>query len=118
MHRLRTDPRILDIAQGYDGPGGLSRRSRRVQRAHGLDLRVNERFTATDGDHGRVALLRRPEAILQAHHVLERSGIFANPPATGASQIARVQRLELKHRGELFRATQFVADHVSRDLSC
>jgi len=68
-------------------------------------VRVDERFASADRDHRRVALLRRREAILRAHHVLERRGIFANPPATGACEVASVQRLELKHRGELLRAT-------------
>ena len=31
-----------------------------------LDLRINQRFAAADGDHRRVAFLRRAEAILQA----------------------------------------------------
>jgi hypothetical protein len=81
-----------------------------------FDVRVNERFTAADGDHGRVTLFSRPKTILQAHHVLERRGVFADTPATGACEVAGMQRLELKHRGELLRATQLVADHVSRDL--
>ncbi len=79
-------------------------------------MRVNQRFAAADRDHRRIALLRRPEAILQAHHILQRCGVFANPPATGAGQVASVQRLELKHRGELLRATQLMPDHVGRNF--
>lgn len=79
-------------------------------------MRVNEWFAPADRDHRRVALFRCREAIFQAHHVLERGRILANPPATGACQVASMQRLELKYRGELLRATQLMADHVSRDL--
>src|SRR5262249_40219624 len=35
MHWLWADSRILHIAQGYDEPGGLPRRRKRVQRANG-----------------------------------------------------------------------------------
>jgi hypothetical protein len=81
-----------------------------------FDMRVNQRFAATDGDHWRVALGRRPEAIFQAHHILQGCGVFTNPPATGAGQVASVQRLKLKNRGELLRATQLMPDHVGRDF--
>src|SRR5204863_9216572 len=70
-----------------------------------LDVRIDERFAAADGNHGSVALLCRSEAILQTHHIFERCGILSNPPTTCACEVACVQRLELKHRGEFFRAT-------------
>src|SRR5205814_9706085 len=65
-----------------------------------------------------VALFCCRKAILERHHILERRGIFANPSTARAREITSVQRLELKHRGELLRATQFMADHVSRDFRC
>ena len=83
-----------------------------------LDLRIDQRFAAADGDHRRVALLGRPQAILQAHHVLEGRGIFANPPAARAGEVAGVQRFELQHRGEFLRAAQLMPDHVGRDFCC
>ena len=63
-----------------------------------FDLRINQRLAAANGNHGRVAFLGRAEAILQRQDVLERSGIFANPSATGAGQVAGVQRLQLQAR--------------------
>ena len=81
-----------------------------------LDVRINQRLAAADRDHRRVAFLRRAEAILQAHHVLERGRIFANPAAAGAGQVAGMQRLELEDGGELLRPPQLVADDVRRDL--
>src|SRR4030095_8067644 len=70
-----------------------------------LDMWIDQRLPAADGNHGRVALLCRSETVLYAHHVLERRGILSNPPTTRAGQVARMQRLELKHRGEFLRAT-------------
>src|ERR1035441_1973393 len=81
-----------------------------------FDLRVNQRLTAADGNHGRVAFRGRSQAILEVHDVLERRGIFANPSATGTGEIAGMQRLQLKHRGKLFRAAHFLRDHVRCDL--
>src|SRR4029453_9810224 len=49
-------------------------------------------------------------------HFLQRGGVFANPSATGAGQVAGVQRLELKDRGELLCATQLMPDHVGRNF--
>ena len=81
-----------------------------------LDLRINQRFTAANADHRRVTFHRRREALFQRHHVLERRGIFADAPATGAGEIARVQRFELQHHGKLRRLAQFVFDDVTGDF--
>ena len=81
-----------------------------------FDIRIDQRFAAADRDHGRVALLRRRQTILQAHYVLERGGIFANPATTGASEIAGMQRLELKDGGKFLSPTQLLRDHVGRYL--
>ena len=37
-----------------------------------LDMRINQRFAAANGDHRRVAFLGRAQTILQTHHVLKR----------------------------------------------
>ena len=58
----------------------------------------------------------RPQAILQRHHVFKGGGIFADPAATGASQVTGVQWLELQDGGELLRATDLMADDVRSDL--
>ena len=79
-------------------------------------MRIDQRLAATDRDHWSVAFLGRAEAILQAHHILERGGIFTNPATTGASEIASMQRLELKDGGEFLSPTQLLRDHVGRYL--
>ena len=81
-----------------------------------FDMRIDQRLAAADGNHRRVALLSCRQAVLQAHYVLERRRVFANPSATGAREIARMQRLELKHRGKFLGATQLVADYVRSDF--
>src|SRR5262249_48142452 len=39
LHRLRSNSRIFDVAQGHDDPGGLFGCGRRVRRSNDLDLR-------------------------------------------------------------------------------
>ena len=79
-------------------------------------MRVNQWFAPADRDHRRVALFRRSKAVLEAHHVLERRGVFSNSAAASAGEVAGVQRLKLKHSGKLLRATKLLGDHVARDL--
>ena len=83
-----------------------------------FDMRIDQRFAAADGNHRRVALLRCRQAILQAHDVLEGRRIFANPSTTRAREIARMQRLELKHRGKFLGAPQLVPDYVRSNFRC
>src|SRR5438034_9405585 len=78
---------------------------------------IDQRLAAANGYHWRVTLLRRPQAVLQAHHVLERRGIFPNSAATCACQITGVQRLELKNGRELLRATQLMPNNVAAILA-
>ena len=88
-----------------------------VQALHeGLDLWINQRLPAADRDHRGVAFLRRREAILKRQKIFQRSGIFANPAATGARKITGMQRFELQHGGKFFRPTKLLADNVGGDL--
>ena len=79
-------------------------------------MRINERLAPADRDHRCVALFCSSKAVLEAHHVLKRRGVFANSPAAGARQVAGVERLKLQHGGELLRSAKLVRDHVGRDL--
>ena len=81
-----------------------------------LNLRIDQRFAAANGDHRRLALNGGGETILQAHHVLEVRGIFADASAAGASEVAGVQRLKLQHHRKLRRFAQLVLDDVRGDL--
>ncbi len=81
-----------------------------------LDFGINQWFTAANGNHRRVAFSRGAQAIFQAHHVLEAGGIFANPAAAGASEIAGVQRFKLQDQGEFGCAPEFVFDNVAHYL--
>jgi hypothetical protein len=81
-----------------------------------LDLRVDQRLAAADADHRRVALRGGSEAVLQAHHILEAGGIFADAPAAGTGKVAGVQRLKLEHHRKLWRLAQLVFDDVGGDL--
>ena len=81
-----------------------------------FDVRINQRLAAADRDHWRIAFFGRAQTIFETHYVLERSRVFADPPATCAGEIASVQRFELQHGGELFRAAQLVPDNVGSDF--
>ena len=81
-----------------------------------FDLRIDQRFPAANGDHWRAAFLRRGQAILEAHHVFEAGGIFADASAAGAGQIAGVQRFELQDQREPGRAQHFMLNNVTGDL--
>ena len=80
-----------------------------------LDLGINQRFAAADRDHRRVALLRGGKAILEGHHVLEAGGILADAAATGAGEIAGVQRFELQHERKPRGAQNLVLNDVTGD---
>ena len=81
-----------------------------------FDVRINQWLTAADRDHRRVAFLSRAQTVFQAHHVLERGGIFPDPSAAGACEITGVQRLELQDGCELLRTAQLVPDDVGGDF--
>ena len=81
-----------------------------------LDLRIDQGLAAADGDHGRVALGRGGQALLERHHVFERRGILADAAAAGAGEVAGVQRLELEHHRELAGAFELMFDDVPGDL--
>ncbi len=78
-----------------------------------FDLRINQRFATTDGNHRRITFNCGLEALFQRHHVLERRGVFADASAAGAGQVAGVQRFELQDHRELGRLAQFVLDDVA-----
>jgi len=63
-----------------------------------FDLWINQWFAAANGNHRCVALGGGSQTVFQTHHVLEAGGVFADAPATGAGQIARVQRFKLQHQ--------------------
>ena len=79
-------------------------------------LGINQRLASTNRHHGRSALLRGGQTILQAHHVLEAGGIFTNAAAAGAGQVAGVKRFELQHQRKPGRPQQFVFDDVPGDF--
>jgi len=54
--------------------------------------------------------------LFQRNHVFERRGIFADAPAAGAGQVARVQRFELQDHGELGCLANFMFDDVAGDF--
>ena len=81
-----------------------------------FNVRINQGFAAANRDHRRITFLGRSDTILQRHHVFERGGIFADSTATGAGQVAGMQRLKLQHGSELLRATDLMADDVRSDL--
>ena len=81
-----------------------------------LDLRIDERLAAADGDHGGIALLGGAEAILKGHEVLDRGGVLTDAAAAGAGEVAGMQRLKLKNRGELFGSADLVLDDIRRDF--
>ncbi len=83
-----------------------------------FDMRIYQRFAATDGDHRRIALIRRSQTVLQAHHVLERGGVFADPAAARAREVAGMQRFKLKHGGEFLRTAQLMPDYIGGDFGC
>ena len=78
-----------------------------------LDLRINQRFAAADGNHRRITFHGRFKAFFQRHHVLERRGIFADAAAAGAGQVAGMQRFELQDHRELGRLAELVLDDVT-----
>ena len=81
-----------------------------------LDAGVDEGLAAADGDHGRVALGGDIEALVQGDDVLDGRGVLADAAAARAGEVARVQRLQLQHHGELGAALEAVGDDVTGDL--
>ena len=59
-----------------------------------FDVRINQRFAAADAYNGRAALVHGGQALVDRKPAGQRVGIFADPAAAGAGQIAGVQRLE------------------------
>ncbi len=83
-----------------------------------LDLRINQRFAAANGNHRRIAFLRHGETFFQRHHVLEVRGIFADAPAAGAGQVAGVQRFELQNHREFRGFANLMFDDVTGNFNC
>ena len=81
-----------------------------------LDLGIDQRFAAADGHHRRLALDRRREALLERHHILEVGRVLADASATGAGQVAGVERFELEDHRELRGPRDLVLDDVRSDL--
>ena len=81
-----------------------------------LDLGINQRFATADGNHGRITVDGRLQAVLQGHHVLEAGGVLANATAAGAGEVAGVQRFQLQHHCESRRSGELMTDDVTGNL--
>ena len=63
-----------------------------------VDFGMHERFAARNGNHGRAALIHRPEALLGRELALEHVGGVLDLAAACASQVAAEQRLQHQHQ--------------------
>jgi hypothetical protein len=64
------------------------------------DLRIHHRLAAADGNHGRATFIHRRQALFHRDALCDGRLVLANTPASGARQIASVQRLEHQHDRE------------------
>ena len=77
-----------------------------------LDFRVDQRFAAADAHDRRAALGHGGQALLDRQPAVHRVGVFADPPAAGARQVAGVQRFEHQDQRKLLLARQLLAKQV------
>lgn len=82
-----------------------------------FDLWVNQRLSAANAHHWRIALRGRSEAIPKGQHIFQTGGVLTNATAPGTSQIAGMKRLQLKNRGELLHAADFIPHDVRGNFS-
>jgi hypothetical protein len=116
-HGLPIEYKVVKESRGLSPPE-IRKRSEAFARKFVDIQREQFKRLGVFGDWENPYLTMDPKTVLQAHHVLERRGIFSNPPTTCACEVTCMQRFELKHRGEFLRATQLMPNHVGRDFRC
>src|SRR6185437_3519173 len=80
-----------------------------------IDLLVHERLAAGDRHHRRAALLHGVDALLDREPPAQDGIRMLDLAATGAGEVALIQRLELEDERELPTALEALAQHVRRD---
>jgi hypothetical protein len=80
-----------------------------------VDLRMDERFPAGDGDHGGAAFVRGRPALLGGEALIENVIGVLDFSATSAGQIATEEGLEHEHEGVPLVAAQFLSQNVGGD---
>ena len=64
------------------------------------DLRIDHRLAAANAHDWGAAFIDGGKALLDTQFFFNGLGIFSNPAASGAGQIASVQRLEHENEGK------------------
>ncbi len=78
-----------------------------------LDVRVQQRLAAGDGDHRGPALVDGLEAVGRRQLLLQHVGRVLDLPAPGAGQVAAEQRLQHQHQRVVLVAAELLAEHVA-----
>ena len=78
-----------------------------------LDFRIDQRLAAADAYDRRAALAGRGQALRERKPLVHRVGVFANPPAAGAGEVAGVQRFEHQNQRKVFFARQPLPQQVA-----
>ena len=78
-----------------------------------FDPWIDHRLAAADAHARRAALVDGRQAFVDRQLVLDGAGVFANPPAAGAGQVAGVQRLEHQHQRKFLFAGQLLLQQVT-----
>ena len=81
-----------------------------------VEIGIEERFSAGNGNDGGRAFIDGMEALLQRHHFLDRIGVLANSAASGTGKIAEVGRLQHQYQGSFLNFLQLVFDDVFRQV--
>jgi len=78
------------------------------------DFGIDHRLATADADDRRAAFIDRIETFLDAQLLLDALGVFTNPSAARARQVAGVKRLEHENQGEALLPGDFFLDDVCR----
>ena len=77
---------------------------------------IDHGLAPADGHDWRTAFVQRRQALLDGELFLDGIRVFANAPATRAGEIARMQRLQHHHKGELLDASKASSRNVARHV--
>src|SRR5271156_840138 len=78
------------------------------------DLRMHERLTARDGDHGSAAFVDGAETFFRSEIGFKNVRGVLNLAATRAGEIAAEQRLEHEHERVLLATGELLPKHIAR----
>ena len=83
-----------------------------------IDLRMQQRFAAGDGDDGRTALIDSCEHLLEREMVPQHFDRMLNLAAAVARKVAAEERFEHQNERILVAACETLPDHIRSDACC